>query len=164
MTVESAVPVLYGILVMAAMALWPMMARSRIRLANIAMATVLAGPLVAACLVFPHLSVTWSSNPYGPPDATGLLFILAGAIVVGAFVALPASVIGSAVMLRISDRILWARRPAAWALAGCLMTVTALLCAGEFFADPLTSMALIVTGTCCALICRRRVSFGPLPA
>ena len=156
MSTEAAVPVFYGIFILASTLLWPIVVRSRIRLASVALASLLAGPVFAVCGAFPVLLRALISNP----DAMVVLVVLAAVILIGALIALPVNLLGSFVMIRIGDHALWARRPPAWALVGGVAAPTPFVLSG-FMAEGNAGLvfAFAITGACCALVCRRRVSW-----
>jgi len=161
---ESAVPVFYGLLVLVLTALWPMVLRSRVSLVNVGAASMLAGPIFATCVALPILLAIL---PHGPGfdsfDASMFLLVVAAVIVVGAVIALPANLIGSAVMIRIGDHIPWARERAAWALIGSVAASTPSVVGGLLEGDDIGLLfAFAITGACCALICRRGI-FRPDP-
>jgi len=160
MSAETAVPLFYGVLVLASTALWPMVWRSRIRLASVGVASVLAGPLFVACVMFPGVLAKWSRGLDLYHIDASFFLVVAYAIVVGALIALPANLIGSATMIRIGDHALWARRPMAWALVGGVAASTPFALSG-FMTQGNAGLvfAFAITGGCSALICRRRVSW-----
>ena len=161
MSAETAVPVFYGAFVLASTALWPMVLRSRIRLASVGMASVLAGPLFVVCAALPVvLAILLRGLALGPIDAASFFLIVACVIVVGALIALPANLIGSATMIRIGDHALWARRPLAWALVGGAAASTPFALSGFMAQDNAGLVfAFAITGACSGRICRRHVSW-----
>lgn len=156
MSAETAVPIFYGIFILASTALWPMVVRSRIRLASVAKASLVAGPVFAVCAAFPMPPIAMISHP----DAMALLVVLAAVIIIGVLIALPANLLGSLAMIRIGDHVLLARRPLAWALVGGVAAPTPFLLSGLMAEDNAGLVfAFGITGACCALVCRRRVSW-----
>ena len=160
MSEETLVPVFYGMFVLASTALWPMVLRSRIRLGNVAIASLLAGPIFAGCAALPILPVALASNSYESTDASIVFLILAIVIIIGTLIAVPTNLLGSAVMIRFGDHALWARRPSAWALVGAVAAATPFVVSGFMAAgNSGLVLAFATTGACCALVCRRHVSW-----
>lgn len=157
---ETALPVLYGILVLASAAFWPMIFRSRVRLGNVAAASLLAGPIFAACVEVPFVLQAIASNRSDRVDGALFTLIIAAVIVMGALIAFPANLIGSATMIRIGDHARWARRPAAWAFVGGAAASIPYVVSGAIAEDHAGMVfAFAITGACCALVCRRHQSW-----
>lgn len=162
MNAEMAVPVFSGLLIMMWMVAWPRVSRSRIWLVSVAMATVLAGPLCAFCgSTLTVLSEPFPSRPLSI-DGVSLLMIAAVAMVMRVIISLPINLAGAAAMTWLGKRFTPARHPAAWALSGGMVMAISIVFIDVSTPVP-TSMVLIITGTCCALTCRRHVSFEPSP-
>ena len=161
MNADMAMAVFYGLLLMMWMVAWPRVSRSRIWLVSVAMASVLAGPLCGFCGV----AFTVLSEPFGIRplllDAVSSLVIAAIVMVMSVIISLPINLVGAAAMRWLGKRFTPARHPAAWALSGGMAMAISIVFIDVSTPVP-TSMALIITGTCCALTCRRHVSFEPL--
>jgi len=164
MSADSAVPVFYGLFVLVLAALWPIVLRSRVSLLNVGAASMLAGPIFATCIALPILLAILPHRPrLDSFDASVFPLVVAAVIVVGAIIALPANLIGSAVMIRIGDHIPWARERAAWALVGSVAASTPSVVGGLLEGDNIGLVfAFAITGACCALVSRRGI-FRPDP-
>ena len=162
---EADLPALYGILVLASAAFWPMIFRSRVRLGNVAVASLLAGPIFAACVEVPFVLQAIASDRSGRVDGALFTLIIAAVIVMGALLAFPANLIGSATMILIGDHARWARHPVTWALVGGAAASIPYVVSGAMAEDhPGMVFAFAITGACCALVCRRHLSWEKKPA
>ena len=160
MNAEMAVPVFSGLLLTVWMVAWPRVSRSRIWPVSFAMASVLAGPLHAVCgLAFTLLSEPSPTLPF-PFDVVSSLLVAVTVLVMSVIISLPINLVGSAAMIWLGKRFTPARHPAAWALSGGTAMAISIVFIDASTPVPV-SMALIITGTCCALTCRRHVSFEP---
>ena len=156
MSAESAVPVFYGLLVLALTPLWPMVLRSRVSLVNVGAASILAGPIFVICAAFPASPAILLRGPAF--DMAAFFLVVAAVIVVGAVIALPATLIGSAAMIQIGDHIPWTRTPTAWTLVGGVAASIPSVVSGVLEGDNIGLVfAFAITGACCALACRRGI-------
>ncbi len=164
MSAETTVPLFYGMILLASVALWPIVFRSRIRLAGVGAASLLAGPVFAGCAEIPFLLLSLlTSHPYPSVNAIAFLLILAAVIIIGALIALPASLICTAAMIRIGDHLFWTRHPLAWALAGAVVAPTPFIASGLVVENNAGLVfAFATTGACCALVCRRGIRWRPI--
>jgi len=157
---DMAMLVFFGLLIMMWAVAWPRVSQSRVWLVSVAMASVLAGPLSGLCGV----AFTMLSEPFPTRsqhlDAVSSLLIAATVMVMSVIISLPINLLGAAAMIWLGKRFTPARHPAAWALSGGMAMAISIVFIDVSTPVP-TSMALIITGTCCALTCRRHASFEP---
>jgi hypothetical protein len=92
---------------------------------------------------------------------TGLPVALALLMVVGGMIAVLPNLIGTAAMTWLGDRNPGAQLPVVWALAGCAAFAVPIAALGEAWGEtsPAHLTPFVFTGACCALICRRGVSW-----
>lgn len=142
------------------------MIRSKYSLASIVLASLAAGPVFLLGLAASAWAATAASPVPIPADlgfgTFGVVVVTIPAIVVGFVLAIVPNILGATVMTRLGRRNVAMRLPIAWALAGGLATglpfeLLSIAPAGD---DRIGVFAFVFTGTCCALICRRRAEWA----
>lgn len=130
---------------------------------GISLALFLAGPIFFTMLGVYEVASRFPQAIILPglKIAVVLPMIMLLAAVFGAFVSLPANLIGGLAMGALSERYSWLRPPLVWTLAGMLLGV--LIAATCAHGSPQAAFALIATSAICASICRHWVCWDDDP-
>ena len=155
------------------------MTRAATSFVGVMQATLAAGPLfvLGAAISFlisdPAAAIPVDINLDGASMAAILLGVsiaLAVVMVIGGMMAILPNLIGTAAMTWLGDRNPGAQLPLVWALAGAVAFAAPIAAlSGEWGEEwPAHLVPFVFTGACCALICRRGVSWAktwpePLP-
>ena len=134
-------------------------------------ATLAAGPLfvlgaaISVPIGDPAAAIPVDIDLWGTSIAmmlTGLPVALAVVMVVGGMMAVLPNLIGTAAMTWLGDRNPGAQLPVVWALAGAMAFAAPIAMLGGGWGEmpPAYFIPFVFTGTCCALICRRGVSWA----
>ena len=146
------------------------MTRAATSFVGVKQATLAAGPLfvLGAAISFPignpAAAIPVDIDLGGTSIAmmlTGLPVALALLMVFGGMIAVLPNLIGAAAMTWLSDRNPGAQLPIVWALAGAAAFAVPIAALGEAWGgtSPDHLVPFVFTGACCALICRRGVSW-----
>ena len=147
------------------------MTRAATSFVGVMQATLAAGPLfiLGAAISFlisdPAAAIPVDINLDGASIAAILLGVsiaLAVVMVIGGMMAVLPNLIGTAAMTWLGDRNPGAQLPVVWALAGAVAFAAPIAAlSGEWGEmSPAYLIPFVFTGACCALICRRGVSWA----
>lgn len=136
------------------------MTRTPLNLAGATAASAAAGPLFMLGMVFAEWLAAPDrvvSVPFNPLWLIPIAMVGIVATVVGAIVAMPVNLIGTAAMTWLGDCNPGARLPVFWALAGAIGFAAPIAALNVTWAEasPDRLVPFVFTGACCALICQR---------